>query len=234
MKDAHPNESLAPNAVKENAFAIAEIVFDTVAQNAVGIEILKDVPFISFLAKVFGLGSSIRDQLFLKKLRTFLEEAGKGSADKREAFRVRLANEPGLAGKCGESVLLLLDKLSELSKAQLMGFAFRCFMERAIDDVVLNRIYAALEFVPLWQLIELPEHYFERGLGSLSQDSAASLQPLGLVGVFYGDKDKRLHADFPSGNSYFLAYHQPFYRATDIGTAVAGVIRDYLAQFKDP
>jgi hypothetical protein len=125
---------------------------------------------------------------------------------------------------------MLLDRLSSAYKARFMGFALRRFAEGKIDEVILNRTYAALEFVALWQLLDLPDYYFKRGLGSLPQDSAALYQQLGFVAIYYGGKDKRLHHDSHTGRSYYMAYHQPFYRETDIGNSVAKLIADYLSE----
>ncbi|MEY2493415.1 MAG: hypothetical protein QOH24_2366 [Verrucomicrobiota bacterium] len=110
------------------------------------------------------------------------------------------------------------------------GYAFRRFIQQSIDIIELNWIYAALEFLPLWLFLELPEYYFEAGLGSLGQTEAASYQQLGFVEIYYGDKAQRLHVDFNTQESHFVVYHQPFYRKTDIGEAVAGIVRDYLAE----
>lgn len=234
MGDGPVSKICDSSIIEESACSIVEIVLDAVVPAALDVELLKDIPFVSLLAKTFQLGTGIRDRLFLRKLQAFFVEAGRISTEKRTAFRNRLANEPELAGKCGESVLLLLEKLADLSKAQLMGFAFRRFVEGQIDDVVLHRIYDVIELLPLSHIVQLPKVYFEHGLGSTTPDCATSFQSLGLVDTFYGAADKRLHTDLRRGQSFFLTYHQPFYRATDIGTAVAEVVRDYLAQFKEP
>jgi hypothetical protein len=230
VEEISANAALTKSVITENVADIAEQVADVALHLLSDEELLKEIPIISLFAKAFGLGRGIRDRLFLKKLMAFLSEAGRISSAEREAFGNRLAAEPPLAEKCGESVLLLLDKLAEISKARLMGFAFRRFVQGIIDEVILHRTYAALEFLPLWELFQLPECYFERGLGSLDQSAAAAYQQLRLIDVFYGDKDRRLHFDRRTGESFFLTYHQPFYRKTDIGISVAEVIRDYLAE----
>ncbi len=230
MSENSVSKALTHSVVEENVSAVAESLADIALDVAFDDELLKEIPFVSLLVKTLAIGRGIRDRIFLKKLMAFLSEASRIAPEQRSAFAGRLAQEPNFAERCGESALLLLDKLSEVSKARLMGYAFRRFVQGAIDDVILHRIYAGLEFLPFWQLIELPEFYFGRGLGSLDQAAAASYQQLWLVDVYYGDKDKRLHFDVRTGESYYVAYHQPFYRQTDIGVSVAELIRDYLAE----
>jgi hypothetical protein len=229
MKES-ANTALTASVVKENVSSIMEDVAEIILDRELTDSALKEVPIISWLVKAGAITNSIRDRLFLKKLASFLRDAARISPEARVAFAKRLAEEPDFAERCGESVLMLIDKLSSASKARFMGFAFRRFAEGAIDEVTLNRIYAALEFIPLWQLLGLAEYYFENGLGSLESDSAALYQQLGLVSIYYGDKDQRLHCSFRTGESYFMSYHQPFYKDTVVGFNVAEVVRDYLAE----
>jgi hypothetical protein len=228
MEETSANAALTQSVIKENVSGIAQDIAEVLLDATLDEGLLKEIPVLSLLVRAFGIGRGIRDRLFLKKVMLFLSEAGRISGADREAFAKRLSDEPRLAENCGEAAFLLLDKLAQMSKARLMGYAFRRFVQGGIDEVILNRIYAALEFLPFWQLIELPEFYFGRGLGNLGQSEAASYQQLWLVEVYYGDKDKRLHLDFRTGKSFYEEYHQPFYRRTDIGLSVAELIRDYL------
>jgi hypothetical protein len=92
--------------------------------------LLKEVPVISWLVRTVSIGRSIRDRLFLKKILLFLSAAGRISSEEREAFSRRVAEAPRLAEQCGEAAFLLLDKLAQTSKARLMGYAFRRFVQR--------------------------------------------------------------------------------------------------------
>jgi len=228
MEETSANAALTKSVIKENVSGMAQNIADVALDAVLDEGLLKEIPVVSLLVKAFGIGRGIRDRPFLKKVMLFLSEAARISDTDRDAFSKRLTDEPRLAETCGEAAFLLLDKLAQMSKARLMGYAFRRFVQGSIDEVVLNRIYAALELMPYWQLIELPEFYFGRGLGNLGQSEAASYQQLWLVEVYYGDKGKRLHFDVRTGKSGFEEYHQPFYRRTDIGLSVAEVIRDYL------
>lgn len=227
MKDS-ANVALVSSVIEPNVSEIAQNAFEIALDAALDEGVLKEIPIISWLVRTCAIGRGIRDRIFLKKIGLFLFEATKISQKERAAFSRRLTENPDLAERYGESALLLLEKLSEANKARLMGYAFRRFVQGHIDEVVLNRIYSAIEFLPLWQLIDLPEYYFENGLGSLSQSAAASYQQLWLVEVYYGDINKRLHCDFRTGESHFMTYHQPFYVETDIGRSIAELIRDYL------
>ena len=120
--------------------------------------------------------------------------------EERARFSEKLEGERDLAERCGESALLLLDKLTEISKARLRGFACRRYVQGAIDEVILHRIYLALDSMPIWRLIELAEKYFEGGLGSLDLGTATAWQQLNFLEIYYGDKDKRLHIDVRTGD----------------------------------
>lgn len=166
MEETSANAALTNSVIKENVSGTAQDIAEVAMDAALDEGLLKEIPVVSLLVRAFGIGRGIRDRLFLKKVMLFLSEAGRISAADREAFAKRLLDEPRLAENCGEAAFLLLDKLAQMSKARLMGYAFRRFVQGGIHEVILNRIYAALAFLPFWQLIELPEFYFGRGLGN--------------------------------------------------------------------
>ena len=180
--------------------------------------------------RAHAVGHTVRDRIFLKKVGWFLYEASKLSAKERDKFSQRLEEDPAFSERCGESALLLIDKLANTNKARLMGFVFRRFIQGHIDEVVLQRIYAALEYFPYWQLIDLPRYYFTDGLTSLGQGTASLYQSLWFIDIFYGEKVERLRMNPALNGSQMLTYHEPFYCETHIGRLVAAQIRDYLSE----
>lgn len=217
-------KSIIKNELSPMAQDLAEAALDSILDEGV----LKDIPIVSWLFRAKAIGYTIRDRLFLKKVGWFLYEASKLSAEERQKFSQRLVEDPDFSERCGESALLLIDKLADTDKARLMGFVFRRFIQGSIDEVVLHRIYAALEYFPYWQLMDLPRYYFTDGLTSLGQGAAALYQSLWFVDIFYGEKAERLRMNPTLKGSHMLAYHEPFYRETHVGRLVAEVLRDYL------
>lgn len=220
------NDSILKEGVSKTAQDLAEAALDCALDEGM----LKEIPMVSWIVRAYASVRGIQERLFLRKIALFLHEAGKISATEREAFSKRLADEPGVEESCGERALMLLDKLSEANKARLMGYAFRLFVQGKIDSVVLHRVYAALEMMPLWQLVDLPHYYFDAGLSAMGQGAAALFQQLWFIDIYYGDKAERLHATMGTGEPSVATYHQPFYRKTLMGVKVAELIRDYLAE----
>lgn len=229
MKDS-ASAALIDSVLKSEASATAQELGEIALDSVMSEGILKEIPIVSWLVRGHSVVTGIRDRIFLKKIAGFLREAAKISEKEREAFSKRLEEEPDLTEQSGESALLVIEKLSEVDKARLMGFAFRRFVQGAIDSVILHRIYSALEMMPLWQLTDLPEYYFgKNGFSLMGQGAATLYQQLGLLDIFYGEAKERMLVKFPVG-SELLTFHQPLYRETLVGKRVAEVVRDYLAE----
>jgi len=222
------NTALTKSIVKDKLSPMAQDLAEAALDSILDEGVLKEIPVVSWLFRARAIGHTIRDRIFLKKVGCFLYEASRLSAEERQKFSQRLAEDPNFEERCGESALLLIDKLADTDKARLMGYVFRRFVQGSIDEVTLHRIYAALEYFPYWQLLDLPRYYFKEGLTSLGQGAAALYQSLWLVEIFYGEKVERLHMNSTLQGSQMITYHEPFYRETHVGRLVAEVIRDFL------
>ncbi len=67
------------------------------------------------------------------------------SRQDRLKFRKEVMDDREKMTSVGEVALLVLDKLSDLKKAEILGFFFSCFLSGEIDDYQFRRIAAAID-----------------------------------------------------------------------------------------
>lgn len=128
----------------------AEVGLDSVFDDG----LLRDVPVLATILAIARAGAGIRDHLLARKLLTFLRPIGEVDVEVREQMIARLDNDAGYSGRIGEELLLLLDRLDTIGKAELMGRAFAAYLNRRIDGVMLRRLNYAIDRV---QVIDLPK-----------------------------------------------------------------------------
>ena len=84
---------------------LAEIAFDSILDNV----ILKDIPVISALIGTYKGIVAIRDQLFAKKVITFLTSLNTLSIEEREQMFNEIEKNGEKRQKVGETILLALE-----------------------------------------------------------------------------------------------------------------------------
>jgi hypothetical protein len=132
----------------------SEKVIDSVLNGGV----IEDVPLFGTIAKSLNIGKAIKDQLFEAKLERFLTVLSTIDPEEIEEFNQKMDSDPELHTKVGERVLLLLDRMDDLEKANWLARAFGYFMKgtvtfdklsligRAIDRCALTGLETLIDF----------------------------------------------------------------------------------------
>src|SRR5690348_6164273 len=121
-------ETIEAAGLPDLATELGEVAFDSLLADG----LVKDIPVIGVLAKLWKAGVTARDYVFVKKLGHFLLELRNVPDDKRREMVLKLRQDPAFGERAGEQVILLLDRLDDLSKPKLIGRAFRAFCEGKI------------------------------------------------------------------------------------------------------
>lgn len=120
----------------EIATDLAEIGLDS--QLADGL--LKDLPIVGLVYKVGKVALSIPDLILAAKVKKFLVELDKIEPEKREQFRRRVENDPDLAQRTGQAVLLSIDSADELEKAAIIGVLFTAYVNEELTLTDFRRM----------------------------------------------------------------------------------------------
>lgn len=100
----------------------AELSLDFFMEN----DTLKDIPFFGTFFKIYKTANNIKDQIFLKKLYSFLFHLKEIPLYKRIAF---IDNLEESKQKVGEKLLILIEKLDDLDKPKIISNLFKATIE---------------------------------------------------------------------------------------------------------
>lgn len=150
-------------------------------------EALKDIPIFGIGFKTFSLYQNITESFFTKKLLKFLYELKDIPQIDREKFinELELKNE---TNKAGEKLLITLNRLSDVEKAEIIG--------RLLKNTILGKI----EFSVFSRLSHIVDNaYFEDlnllkdnlNLRNISNDVKSNLHQVGLLNQTISDTENQ-------------------------------------------
>jgi hypothetical protein len=124
-----------------DATASAGEVLADVAMNG---DLFASIPLIGTAIKVLRARDSFRDVLFAEKLAAFINAVDEIPQEQREDMRRRFETDEG-AQAAGTTLLLVLERLTDLDKPALLGYLLRCFAASQIDATTLRRLATAVD-----------------------------------------------------------------------------------------
>lgn len=118
-----------------------EAMLDLLTDN----EAVKAVPVVGTAIKVLkGVGDA-RDRALAAKLEKFIQDPSLQSARAREKLRSGIASDPDEAIQVGETLFLVLDKMTDLDKPGLLARVFLAYLDDIISAVELRRLAHAID-----------------------------------------------------------------------------------------
>lgn len=173
-----------------DAFAnLAEAGIDQLLQDG----FLRDVPVLGSMIGVIRTAGSIRSLFLAKKLGLFLRSIQSIPLEDRRRYCETLRNRSERQ-RHGEALLLLLDRLDDMNKPEMVGKVFRAFVLGEIDERQFRSLSSAIDRLPVQYLPDLFGFYADtRNPRQIDNDVAQALSYAGLVrpaissGVIIGD-----------------------------------------------
>ncbi len=157
------------------SFEIAELGLDELLDEGV----LKDLPVIGIIVKCFKGAMDIRDRLFIIKVAKFLFKIRNAKEKDREKFRKKISIDAKLKRKVGDTLVLLLDRLDDLEKPDLIAKCFVCYLSDKITFGEFKRLSSAIDLAFLDDLKILSGSNIETD--SFSPDYLSNLAKTGLA-----------------------------------------------------
>lgn len=119
----------------------AEFSLDALLENG----IIKDIPVVGTIAKLYSAAMGAQGYVFAKKIRTFLVELKSVPEKEREAFTQKLEKDKEQKERTAETLIVLLDKLDDMKKAPLLARAFAGYIREEFDFSTFQRLAAAID-----------------------------------------------------------------------------------------
>lgn len=124
-----------------DATASASEILTDVVMNG---DLVASIPVVGMAVKALRARDAFRDALFAEKLAAFLRSMNEIPEGDRRAMR-QLFERDENAKAAGTTLLLVLERLTDLDKPALLGFLLRCFADRRIDALTLRRLAVAVD-----------------------------------------------------------------------------------------
>jgi len=143
--------------------------------------LLKDIPVVRTAAGVVSLVGRVRDALFVFKLRKVFQSS---SAEQRQKLSDRLKSDESFARKAVEKFLLLIDRVADMAKCELLGKVIAAFAEEKIDQDTMMRLFDAIDRLFILDLPIFKNFYvLEGSTKEFIQENQESLQNLVMCGL---------------------------------------------------
>ena len=127
------SEKLSSTVAKSGALELPAEIAEFAIDRVIDEGLLKDIPFIGWIAKGLSVTSSISDRIFYKKILRFLFALEQVSKTDREDFSRKIDSNAKFKRRVGEHLLVTLEKLDILDKPVYLARCFDCFIAGDID-----------------------------------------------------------------------------------------------------
>ena len=144
-------DSIAKGELKGLAGDAVEIAIDAVLDD----NLLQAIPVVGTIGRLYRTGVSIRDRLFLRKVLSFLNELSDVRESDRKRFAEELGKDAGSRSRAGAALVLLLERLDDLEKAEVIGRLYRARLEHGLSFDELRRFCMIVERAHLPDLVAL-------------------------------------------------------------------------------
>ena len=147
--------AISSQEIKDLLRECAEIGLDNFIQD----ELLKNVPIFNALAAFYKFGNTLREKKIKDNILRFLLQLEDIELEERQAFLEKLNNEDK-NDRIFEQLILLLEKLNESVKAEMVGNLFRIYVVGKLSLHTFLRCCAIVERAYISDLIIAYQRFF--------------------------------------------------------------------------
>jgi hypothetical protein len=190
----------------------------------------RDVPVLGTIVRLVATAGSVRDLVFTRKVVRFLARVSQIPPAERAAFVSENLSDPGKRRRVGEALVLLLDRLDDMQKPDLLGLIFGAYVIGRIDLPTFQRLAAGLDKLNLVWLPMLRLFYSAQSENRppIPPEALQELAAAGLAGISFGGSG-RFHPSMAGGGGF---------RPNDLGSLFVEITalstKDADASTKDP
>lgn len=134
----------------------SELAFDQLSELE---GVAKDVPVIGSIIKFIRLGFTVKDILFLKKLGIFLWNLKDIPLNERIKLIDKLERDSDYKTDVGGKIMLLLERVDDFEKPQIIANAFKAYLYDKISYNQLQKINFAIDHLFIGDIKEFNTFY---------------------------------------------------------------------------
>ncbi|MCH6202016.1 hypothetical protein MMU07_20740 [Aquiflexum sp. LQ15W] len=138
--------TLETSDLSEINIDLAEVTLDSFLNDGV----LKDLPIVSSIMGFVKMGIKTQEWLFLKKILKFFTQLDSTTKKERLDFISKVEKNEEYNKKVGLALLLIIDKLEDLEKPEIIGKLFAASIKGEIDYKMFLRLSYLVQklFIP--------------------------------------------------------------------------------------
>lgn len=137
-------ETITSSGIPDITTDLSEIAIDAMLKDG----LLKEVPVVSSLLGIAKTVTAFRDYFLLRKLIAFLNGIKDADPEDREKFAQEIENNPKQRQEIGGKLIVYIDRLDDLNKAEMLARLFKSRLKREISmneffsfTAIVDRIY---------------------------------------------------------------------------------------------
>ncbi|MEW6353968.1 MAG: hypothetical protein AB1469_06710 [Pseudomonadota bacterium] len=127
--------------IVEAALESGEVVTDILMHG----DVLAEVPLIGTAIKICKAADAIRDRAFAIKLSRFVKNFESISDDQKNKLKEKMRTEDSEAQKVGETLLFVLERVTDLDKPLLLSQIFLAYIDGVVSSDDLRRLSQAVD-----------------------------------------------------------------------------------------
>jgi len=163
----------AKEKLAEASAGVAEVVVDLVTNNPV----VKEIPVLGTAVKLAQAAASMRDQIFLNKVKHFIEHLPETTPEQRK--RLLKDDSAKHRERIGNAVFHTIEQADELKKVEYVAAAFASYLAGEIEEGDLRLICHAIRTTFIGELERFIEGAYDE------QEDLQYLVQCGLANVTY-------------------------------------------------
>ena len=118
-----------------------EILIDFFTNN----EIIKEIPIFRDVIQLWTIKNSFSDFMYARKFKRFIEQFDFVSDKEKEELRKKIKSKPEEANKAGQTILLVINNISDFEKPEIIARIFIAFIDEYLDINQFKRIIDAIK-----------------------------------------------------------------------------------------
>jgi hypothetical protein len=148
---------------------------------------LKELPVVDWAFKIIKAFDGFRSWLLARKIEKFLSEPSLIKAAEASKMRERVMVDENYAQDVGETLLMVLDKVTDFSKPVLLAKCYAAFLDDEIDQYALAMLVHVIDISAIRDLEQFIQQYVENPSEHQSEDTLwrARLASSGLFSVYF-------------------------------------------------
>jgi hypothetical protein len=170
-------ETITESDLSDIVVDLSESLFDQLLQDG----LLRDIPVVGSLVNMAKAGIDVANYLFVQKIIRFLYHLKDIPEEQRQRFLAQLDADEKFKRRVGENLLLLLNRLDDMQKPELLGRVFRAYIVGSIDYATYQKLAVAVDRIRLYNIPYLLDFYEHQPEPEAADDEM--LQDLAFCGL---------------------------------------------------